>query len=357
MKPYTKHEFSPVIQEKLKQVMQSQRTSNLPGLYAVFEDHLLIWSSIFIVLKIQSIFGTFHSLTILSYCLSVLIIGAKFRAFAVCLHWSAHGTLTPNKTLNYALGTYLSSYLILQSWSGYYYSHVTKHHSKLGSLQDPDLTPILEAGLYEENREKAKSNFVRYVITLPIRVPDYVSYLVKNRMWQQNEDTKERAQRICYYLLILAVLTNISRSTNMPIFCYLALFWMVPMISTYPWIGTVVELVEHYPYCSLLLRKHDVDVDELYLSRNRILGAVANFLIGSHGESWHLIHHLLPNIPFWTFDQVHNIMMEDEKYSQLVCHKKTGVYSLIADFFEEPKNGETSRERSGSSTGSELSSN
>lgn len=52
----------------------------------------------------------------------------------------------------------------------------------------------------------------------------------------------------------------------------------------------------------------------IYSSRNRYAGRIERLLIGMHGDSYHLTHHLLPGIPHWKLAAATSILREDIEF-------------------------------------------
>lgn len=65
---------------------------------------------------------------------------------------------------------------------------------------------------------------------------------------------------------------------------------------------------EHYP-----LMNNSIN---LYKTRNRHSHWLEKFLTGMHNESYHLVHHLNPAIPFWNVPKAHQIYLQDKNYDQ-----------------------------------------
>ncbi|MBJ2157212.1 fatty acid desaturase [Variovorax sp. IB41] len=87
---------------------------------------------------------------------SILVIGSRQRALATLLHEASHGILSRSKRLNRFLGTWLSGYLVFQTWSAYKASHVHAHHSKLGNpTHDPDFQFYVKSGVYDIKTSEA----------------------------------------------------------------------------------------------------------------------------------------------------------------------------------------------------------
>jgi fatty acid desaturase len=245
------------------------------------------------------------------YVLAVWFIGGRQRALADILHQAAHRTLMRNYKVGRTLGTFFSGYLILQSFTGYYASHVRDHHGNLGDpTVDPDYIQYQRKGLCGSNMTQATIR--RYLLHLasPLVMLSYIAYLFRDRMIPEEEQGRERVVRLTYICAIAGVLVVTGHID------LLALYWLVPLITTQVWIGSLIELVEHYPLIETAPRI------DLYVSRNRHCSRVSNFLLGiTPHEGYHLIHHKFAAVPPWRHHEVHQVLLEDPVYAALnsVC--------------------------------------
>ncbi len=87
---------------------------------------------------------------------------------------------------------------------------------------------------------------------------------------------------------------------NFSYFYYLLLYWLVPICTTFVWIGSLIELVEHYPLLEGQILKQEAD-KQLYQSRNRIASTILSLVF----MTLHLVHHLFPKVPFYRVAEVH----------------------------------------------------
>ena len=242
-----------------------------------------------------------------TYALAVWFIGGRQRALADILHQAAHKTLIRDQKLGRFLGTFLSGYLILQSFSGYVASHVRDHHGHLGDPSlDPDYIQYQRNGLCGADMTPAAIR--RYLIRLasPRVMMSYIAYLVRDRMVPKEENPRERLIRLVY---VGGVVSALIISGNWVIIMF---YWLVPFVTTQVWIGSLIELTEHYP---VIETAPHVD---LYVSRNRHCGRLSNFLLGvTPHEGYHLIHHKFAAVPPWRHHEVHQILLQDPVYAVL----------------------------------------
>jgi fatty acid desaturase len=79
---------------------------------------------------------------------------------------------------------------------------------------------------------------------------------------------------------------------------------------------------EHFPMVKYA--KKDIEA-----TRNRFSHAIEHFLTGMHGESFHLVHHLFPGVPFYRLKAA-RILLSDPVYAQL--NANTGGIFLSSNF-------------------------
>lgn len=250
------------------------------------------------------------------YPLAVLIIGSRQRALATLLHEAGHKTLAKNKYLNFVIGTFLSGYLILQIMESYRDSHVRLHHGHFGDSDlDPDYKFAIAAGLYEEVQSPKK--FVTKNIVLPFlltKVPSYLYSLIQNRLLNKR-NLQETIVMVMYLAILLFIFTSLGWGQ------YILLFWVVPYLTTFQIIGWFIEIGEHYP-----LMNNKVNI---YMTRNRYSHWLERIFTGMHNETYHLVHHLNPKIPFWNVPQAHQIYLQDQNYAEF--DRKMGGIFLSAN--------------------------
>ena len=310
---YGKFKPSSDIKRKIAKLHQ---LDNWHGILQVIEDFIWIFSAI--ALSLYSWQQLPFAIGFMIYTLAILIIGARQRGLRVNNHQGTHNCLAKNKTLNYILSTVFGSWLVLESFTGYDHTHNSKtngHHHQLGTLNDVDHVSVVNQGLYNSS---CTAETVKYfLLTIPLQTPNYILFLLKNRILNPQEQTVERVIRLTYLLLLTVRLIYLGWGQA------LLLYWVVPLLTTANWIGTIIQLAEHYP-----LMKEDYPLD-IYYSRNRLFNPLWNCLLGVHGDSYHKIHHLYPCLPFWNMKKAHEILLNDELYASL--NQENGMKFLVKE--------------------------
>ncbi|MGB7441847.1 MAG: fatty acid desaturase [Coleofasciculaceae cyanobacterium] len=312
-RPYERYEFSREIRSKLAPCFQ---IDNWHCFLQVGEDWLAIALACGCSIWAWQNLAFFLALPI--YLIAVTIIGARQRGLRVNNHQATHKALAKNKVLNYIMGSFLSGYLALESFSGYNASHSAHHRYTGDGQRDSDLIDIIKHGLYGEERT---ARVKRYLVQIPLHIPRYIQYLLQNRIWNIEEDKQERLVKLTYLAVLSAIILYCGWGVE------LLIYWIVPLLTTANWFGTFIELSEHYP---MMQTAPKVDI---YMSRNRLLSPFLNFFMGTHQENMHLVHHLFAGIPMWRLTEAHHILMEDSTYATLNQEKGLGnlVKQIVTD--------------------------
>lgn len=272
------------------------KRDNYHGLISLSQD--FIWISVAITLPIILSFWL--------YPLSALIIGDRQRALASLLHEAAHGTLFKKHFLNTSIGRVISGWTILQSFGAYRQSHVLNHHPRIGEeVDDPDLRYMIAEGVYVK---QSRSVFIgRYVLgpLIGTRTVKYIWFLLKDRLIGPLHTGEHRVETIA---VVIFHATAAILMYQMNALSYFLLYWWIPFVTIYPIIGWFSELSEHFPMMK------NTPNDPIYSSRNRYASPVEAFFIGTHGDNYHLTHHLLPGVPHWNLEKATKILREHEEF-------------------------------------------
>lgn len=238
---------------------------------------------------------------------ATFVIGGRQRALAGVVHQACHGTLTANRRMGRLLAAVFSGFPLFQSVSGYAISHTRDHHGHFGNPnRDPDYQFFLRAGLY--GKESGRATLRRHLAAIPgpRSTLRYITFLVRHRILDAHARRSETVLRLAIYAAVFLA------ATWYDVAWIVVLFWLLPLVTTQVWIGSLAELLEHYP---LMDRQPTSDI---HLSRNREFGPLWALVLGEkRGEGYHLVHHLFPNVPLWKLHKVHRILSADPTYARL----------------------------------------
>ena len=300
----------------LDRVIACRKTDNVHSLAELAEDWGVIAASI-----AGSLWTWHHAafgIGFVVYLFAVFLIGGRQRALVDILHQASHRTFMRKKWFNDILGTFCSGYLVLHSLSVYQASHIRHHKWFAHPVMDPDYAHYQRIGVC--GAKKTAGSVRRYLCHLytPRMTWDYLTYVLINRIWSKDENKRERIIRLAFIGSLIAGFVVTGKEL------FLLAYWIIPLITTHVWIGSLMELLEHYPMIECGQR---VDI---FMARNRHGGAISNFLLGSSRyEGYHLIHHLFPSVPEWMYGKVHEICMEDSVYASL--NRTKGWRVMIRD--------------------------
>jgi fatty acid desaturase len=301
---YTMHRFPREVERELRVL---NRSDNWHALLAWAQD--VAWIALCVVSCVM--------LSWWFYPLAVLVIGARQRGLSTILHDCAHGVGAANKRLQMVIGTVLTAYPIFQQHYAYKLSHVQTHHPRLGDPdRDPDLRFFIEQGAYSA---AGRRSYVLRVVLMPVlgsQTWSYLRYLVRNRYRLLRRDALHvtvirrrvrNGDRIAFWLF-WAVVATVAWQTGC--LAAVALFWLVPYLTSFQILGWYIELSEHTP----LVRDSSID---LYMTRNRTSRGLERFLTAIHGDNFHLEHHLDPRTPFWNLARARQARLVDPSYAEV----------------------------------------
>jgi fatty acid desaturase len=227
------HKFSDDI---ITRVRSCFKTDNFHGVLELLEDWAVIfgaaWGSLYAWRQLPTL------LAVVLYAIAIFLIGGRQRGLADILHQASHGTLVKSRRFGILLGTAFSGYPLLQSFTGYFASHVLAHHPYLADPElDPDYVEYRRRGLTGSNLRR--DVLKRYLISLVgVRsVVGYCRYLLKNRIVNSQEWVVERWIRLIY--LSMAFVICVWNGWLIIVFAY----WLVPLFTTHAWIGAFIELL------------------------------------------------------------------------------------------------------------------
>ncbi len=266
------------------------------------------------------------------YLAAVFFIGGRQRALAGVLHMATHRAFMRSTRVGSVLGAIFGGYPVLQSFTGYRASHLGQHHGRLGDpVLDPDYQQYQRYGLCGDDFGRASlRRYLRSIVT-PRSTVSYILYLLRHRIVTAGERTGERWVR--FILLGACVVAAIATGT-WPI---VVLLWLVPLVTTQVWLGSLAELLEHFPLIETASPREDIR-----MTWNRVTGVALRFLVGEkEGEGYHLVHHLFPRAPMWQLKRLDAVLRRDPVYAELprlsgFATALTQIYELLPEDESKP---------------------
>jgi fatty acid desaturase len=219
----------------------------------------------------------------LVYAVTCTLIGSRMRALANLLHESVHGKLFKHRQLNAAAGRALCAWPIVVGPGQYRRQHRLHHKHLWNSDLDPDRQLYQITGT--ETKSFRPGGYPAFLFKHVVLV--VLPYWPLRRLLSSSAGVVQILWLCAVYLVVLAL----DRFVHIPVHTALAMYWIVPWLTTYQMITYWAELAEH---AGLKEFGHH------WGSRNWTASALMRWLIGPHSDdTYHLLHHWFPSIPHY----------------------------------------------------------
>jgi fatty acid desaturase len=244
------------------------------------------------------------------YVAAIVTIATRQHALGILMHEGAHYRLFQRRWVNDICSDILCGLPVGVSTS-IYREHHFRHHRWVNTDRDPD-----RKGVYEEDDwdwPKAPIECIR-VFTLDLL--GFHSPMMTKILWgwsplrsfvRLDERTLASSDRIRILAFYGVSMVAIAIAGGWIAWAYLAVFWLLPMLTVLALIFRVRALAEHYVVES---------ENELNATRTVVPTAIERFLIAPCGINFHLEHHLFPSIPFFNLPEIHKLLMDDPMFRQ-----------------------------------------
>jgi fatty acid desaturase len=285
-----RHQFDTEVKRKLGEI--ARQKDNWHGPAALLEDAAVI-AVTFALSALRPEFALF----------GVIVLGLRQRALATLLHEAAHQTIAANRTVCYTIGL-IAGYAVFQIFERYRDSHCKQHHPHLGDpSRDPDLQNLTRQGLL---RATGRALLEVHLLLSGQKIWPNLRNLIRDRLLPHDVAGLSRKAKL-EYLGLIAFWMTIAAVTAYSGNLRPLLMWLLAYLTSFQTVNWLIELSEHYPMITTART-------DLKMTRNRQGHWVEKFLTGIHGEAWHLVHHLRPDLPFWRLREAHDVMMADPAY-------------------------------------------
>lgn len=226
--------------------------------------------------------------------LFLLLLSSRIRGIGTLLHDSSHGNFCPNKEVNNFFGRFILAPISFENFSNYSISH-TKHHAKLGELEDPDLLSI--------NKSDAQS--IKHLLKV------YFSLLINKEFWVGSLLGDLPKASLVHKLEFTLLWIGFSSFTASFFGWGVAFMMCVTILLTrgtmYHFLRVFWELADHG-----FLNPET----EIRYTRNMPRIGLVRYLLHPHNDSYHLTHHLYPSIPMHNLAKAHSILMNVPIYAE-----------------------------------------
>ena len=223
-----------------------------------------------------------------------IFIATRLRGIQNIVHECCHSTFSANHNDNKLIGR-LCSALLMKSFRKYRDDHLTHHASNGDYESDADLAAIQKFRLEDP-------------LTLPTVLRHLVTPLTGRHLPIYTGISLSFADGRFYFglkLVILAFMAGFSILAPMTslIFVLLPLFYIFPTLNYW------TDCLDHAGLVGA--------GDELEASRNVLAPRLLRMVFFPRNDSYHLVHHLFPQVPAQHLDLAHAELCKDPRYADL----------------------------------------
>ena len=251
----------------------------------------------------------FYFPNVLTFLLSVIVIGSRQFALAVLAHDGAHNLLFSNEKINDFVSQWFCAFPLFSDNRPYRPYHLA-HHRFTESENDPDLSlsapfPITKASFRRKviRDLTGQTGFRRYSIAL------------KSIFSSEADNFAGRIKKISdkiggFFISNLVIFSLITIFSHWSIYF---LLWWIPAFTYYSLIVRIRNIAEH-----------SVTPGETNLNNTRTTKAsfLTKYLLVPHHVNFHLEHHLFTNCPWYNLPKVHE-MLKGEPLRDKMCIEKS----------------------------------
>ncbi len=251
----------------------------------------------------------FYFPNVLTFLLSVIVIGSRQFALAVLAHDGAHNLLFSNEKINDFVSQWFCAFPLFSDNRPYRPYHLA-HHRFTESENDPDISlsapfPITKASFRRKviRDLTGQTGFRRYSIAL------------KSIFSSEADNFAGRIKKISdkiggFFISNLVIFSLITIFSHWSIYF---LLWWIPAFTYYSLIVRIRNIAEH-----------SVTPGETNLNNTRTTKAsfLTRYLLVPHHVNFHLEHHLFTNCPWYNLPKVHE-MLKGEPLRDKMCIEKS----------------------------------
>ena len=247
----------------------------------------------------------FYFPNVLTFLLSVVVIGSRQFALAVLAHDGAHNLLFFNEKINDFTSQWLCAFPLFSDNRPYRPYHLA-HHRFTESENDPDLSlsapfPITKASFRRKviRDLTGQTGFRRYSIAL------------KSIFSSEADDFKGKIKKISdkisgFFISNLVIFSLIAIFSHWSIYF---LLWWIPAFTYYSLIVRIRNIAEHS------VTPGDTNLNNTRTTKASLL---TRYLLVPHHVNFHLEHHLFTNCPWYNLPKVHE-MLKGEPLRDKMC--------------------------------------
>ena len=247
----------------------------------------------------------FYFPNVLTFLLSVIVIGSRQFALAVLAHEGAHNLLFSNEKINDFVSQWFCAFPLFSDNRPYRPYHLA-HHRVTESENDPDIRlrapfPITKASFRRKviRDLTGQTGFRRYSIAL------------KSIFSSEADNFAGRIKKISdkiggFFISNLVIFSLITIFSHWSIYF---LLWWIPAFTYYSLIVRIRNIAEHS------VTPGDTNLNNTRTTKASLL---TRYLLVPHHVNFHLEHHLFTNCPWYNLPKVHE-MLKGEPLRDKMC--------------------------------------
>ena len=247
----------------------------------------------------------FYFPNVLTFLLSVIVIGSRQFALAVLAHDGAHNLLFSNEKINDFVSQWFCAFPLFSDNRPYRPYHLA-HHRFTESENDPDISlsapfPITKASFRRKviRDLTGQTGFRRYSIAL------------KSIFSSEADNFAGRIKKISdkisgFFISNLVIFSLIAIFSHWSIYF---LLWWIPAFTYYSLIVRIRNIAEHS------VTPGDTNLNNTRTTKASLL---TRYLLVPHHVNFHLEHHLFTNCPWYNLPKVHE-MLKGEPLRDKMC--------------------------------------
>ena len=239
--------------------------------------------------------------TVALMAITSIFIGTRLRGINNIVHECCHSTFSERRDDNVVIGRVCAS-ILMKTFSKYRDDHLS-HHANNGDYQnDAEFKVIEKFGLHEPLTMKT---VLRHFVTplLGLHLPYYTGVNLSG------DDGRFYVYLKVALLALMGVFLALSPAVAI-------LFVIVPLFYIYPTLNYWTDCLDHAGLVGA--------EDELEASRNVLAPSVVRWIFFPRNDSYHLVHHLFPQVPARHLHRAHLELCKDKSYQNVPAAVRPG---------------------------------
>jgi fatty acid desaturase len=277
--------------------------SDLMGLWLV----LHCWGTIALAVAMFAIWPN-----ILTFVLTVIIVGSRQLGLAILMHEAAHNALFKTRAFNEFVGEWLCGRPILAELGAYRHYHLT-HHRFTQTDKDPDL---VLSSKFPTTKASLKRKFTRD-LTGQTGVKQLAAQIVMSiRLAGDDEAIDAAASDFAQAFKARDLWKSFPVFVGLIAFMGLVgdwwwglAFWLLPFLTWFQFVLRVRNIAEH--------GATETSENPMQNVRTTKAGPIARLLVAPYWVNFHLEHHMVMHVPCWKLPDMHKLLIKKGLGSQM----------------------------------------